>query len=157
MILFHASREELTEGAEIISAASSCSYELASIEIDKNRPDTATARKEALYSADTPEFAFYFMMMQKVSADDIKLYRVEAKVIWKAVFSITSAVNKRLQNGKAIESLVDEYWNPTKNWNFYEYLSPSFTVIEKIKNPKHKEYIMQDKYNRDYDLASSIS
>lgn len=37
-----------------------------------------------------------------------------------------------------LESLCSEYWNPTLDWQFYEFLSPEFMIIEHLETPDHK-------------------
>jgi len=157
MELYHASTKVFCIGDEIKSAAVSSFYEEATDAMDSGRPVNAPARKTALYSADSAEFALYFMLKQRVCRSEINLYRVEVKDPWKAVFSITHVIHRRIKQRRKISSLISEYWSPTKDWQFYEYLSPSFMVIDKMDHPVIDMIGMGFKSRKDYDLADSIS
>ncbi len=156
MELYHASRKVFSIGDEIKSGAVSSFYEEATDAMDAGRPENAPARRTALYSADSAEFAFYFMLKQGVCKSEINLYRVKVKDPWKAAFSITHVIHRRIEQRKNINSLVSEYWSPTKDWQFYEYLSTSFIVIDKMDHLVIDTVAMMFKSLQDHDLADSI-
>jgi len=159
MELYHASNKVFSIGDKITPEGVSSFYEKATDTMDSGRPKSAPARKTALYSADSLDFAFYFMLKQGICEKEINLYKVEVKDPWKAAFSITHIIHRRLEQGKNTNSLVREYWSPTKDWQFYEYLSISFVVIDEMEHiPANMMWRteMQFKALRDYDLAESI-
>ncbi|MBA7657100.1 hypothetical protein ES703_65031 [subsurface metagenome] len=157
MEFYHASKMALPIGEEIRSGVVSLYYEEATEALDSNRPESAPARKTALYSADSLEFAFYFLIKQNVCKSAINLYKVKVKHPWKAVFSIPHIVQRRIEEGKNIVTLINEYWEPTKNWQFYEYLSTSFVVIEQMDHPVIFDFEMKMKGLRDHELADQFS
>lgn len=157
MELYHASIKVFSIGDEIKSGAASSFYEEATDAMDSSRPENAPARKTALFSADSAEFALYFMLKQRICKSEINLYRVKVKDPWKTVFSITHVIHRRIEQRKNISSLVSEYWSPTKDWQFFEYLSPSFMVIDKMDHPVINTIAMKFKSLQDHDLADSIS
>lgn len=157
MEFYHASRKELPIGEEMRSGVVSLYYEEATEALDSNRPEGAPSRKTALYSADSLEFALYFLIKQNVCKRAINLYKVKIKDPWKSVFSIPHIVQRRIEEGKNIVTLIKEYWEPTKNWQFYEYLSTSFVVIEQMNYPVIFDFEMKMKGLRDHELADQFS
>lgn len=157
MEYYHASKTVFSIGEEIISGAISPFYPEASDALDSHRPKNAPARKTALYSADSLEFAFHFLIKQNVCKSAINLYKVKAKDPWQAVFSIPHAVQKRIVEGQNIDTLIAEYWEPTEKWNFYEYLSTSFVVIEQLKHPDIFYFEMSMKGLSDHELIDKVS
>jgi hypothetical protein len=157
MEFYHASKRALPIGEEIRSELVSVYYEEATKALDVNRPQNAPARKTALYSADSLEFALYFLIKQKVCKSAIKLYKVKVEHPWRAVFSIPHVVQRRIEEGKNVFTLIKEYWEPTKNWEFYEYLSTSFVVIEEMDHPVIFDFEMQMKGLHDHELADQFS
>lgn len=41
---------------------------------------------------------------------------------------------EKAARSEILESLAKEYWNPVREWAFYEYLSSTFTVVERLEN-----------------------
>ena len=58
-----------------------------------------------------------------------------------------------IKNGIDISSQLQEYWNPTKNWNCLEYLGREMIVLKDVSNAAHGDpltAIMNDRdiYNK---------
>ena len=156
MEFYHASKDVLPIGKELKSKSILRYYEEATVVLDSKRPKGAPAKKTSLFSSDSLEFALYFLLKQNIHKKAIKLYKVELKNQWKAVFSITHIIQRRLEKGKNIDLLIKEYWEPTRNWKFYEYLSPSFIVIEQMNHPILDEIEMKFKSMHDHNLADQF-
>jgi hypothetical protein len=133
---YHASRKKFSIGEEVISGELSPYYPNASDVLDSCRPKDAPARKTSLYTSDSIEFAFYFLKKERVCLNNINLYKVDVKDPWRAVFSIPHAIETRIAEGREVNTLIAEYWSPTQDWNFFEYLSRSFIVSEKLPHPE---------------------
>ena len=157
MELYHASRNEMKIGERLVSSTASEYYPEASNAIDLKRPNGKPARANALYCSDDPEFAVFFLMKQKVSVEDIKLYKVQALNFHKAPFAITHAVQRRIEKHENIESLVSEYWNPILKWSYYEFLTLEFTIQEILNTPEVNETIISVRYGNDSEQAQKIS
>ncbi len=157
MKYFHATTESLNDGQILTSSNPSSFYPNATQAMDNNRPDNAPERRTSFYTADSPEFAYYFLLKQGKSKDEINVYRVETEPPWKAVFSLTHAIQKKLQNNESVSAAIDEYWSPTKEWKFFEYLSSSIKIIEKVEISTINETLMLVSYQNDFDRASKIS
>lgn len=157
MELFHASRKIFKTGEIITGGNISTFYPAASNAIDARKPNNAPARRTALYCADSAEFAVYFLKMEKVPENEINLYKVNVNTFHRAPFSITHVVDKKLNTGDGVNALVEEYWKPEKDWNYYEYLVPEFKIVAILVKPKLNETILVHRSGQDHDLAKSIS
>ena len=157
MELYHASRKEMDVGDYIVSSYTSDFYPEASEEMDSERPCGKPSRAEALYCSDIDEFAVFYLMLQEVPKDKIKLYKVEVNDFHKAPFSITNVINRRIETDQPRDLLIKEYWNPRKNWTYYEFLTLEFTIIEKLEIPFVDEIAIRSRYGRDSDQAQQIS
>ena len=157
MELYHATRNVFSIGEEIISNSLSPYYPEASDALDSLRPDNAPARINALYSADSSAFAYYFLIKQNVCKSEINLYKVKVQDPWQAVFSIPHVIQRRIEKGQNIDSLINEYWDPTENWEFYEYLSTSFVITDQLDHPNIFKFEMQIKALSDSKLTDKFS
>lgn len=157
MELFHASKRIFSIGEVVPSGNISTFYPVASNEMDGRKPNDAPSRRTALFCADSEEFAVYFLKMEKVPEDEINLYKVKVNTFHRAPFSITHVVEQKLNSGESVEALIEEYWNPNKEWNYYEYLVPEFEVIEILQKPALNEIILVHRSTQDHALAKSIS
>jgi hypothetical protein len=157
MELYHASRKEMENGQHIVSTRTSDFYPEASKEMDSARPNGKPARTQALYCSDNPEFAVFYLMLQQVPIEEIKLYKVEVADFHKAPFCITSVVKRRIGKNEEVESLITEYWNPTLDWNYYEFLTLEFTIQEIVDTPLVNEVIIRYRYGNDSNQAQQIS
>lgn len=156
MEYYHASRTIFSIGEEVISGELSPYYPKASEVLDSCRPKDAPARKTSLYTSDSIEFAFYFLKKQRVCLNDINLYKVDVKDPWRAVFSIPHSIETRIAEGGDVDTLIAEYWSPTQDWNFFEYLSRSFIVTEKLPHPEISDPEMLFMAMSDSDLIDKI-
>lgn len=157
MELFHASKDLLSVGQVIKSNRANSFYVSASQQIDAKKPSQAPSRLQALYCSDQKEFAVFFLTYQGVTVDQINLYSVSVTGYHKAPFAITHQVESRLNKGVAVDQLVDEYWYPKRNWNYFEYLTLEFEVRDIISTPTLNEIALRTRYDRDFDLACQIS
>lgn len=62
----------------------------------------------------------------------IRVYRVELTSFHSAPVAILAELQSRLASGAPTQSLVQEYWFPTKTWQLMEVLAPSFVVKEEV-------------------------
>ena len=157
MELFHASVDELKVGDVIKSSRSSSFYPAASTEMDLHKPLGAPSRTRALYCADSDQFAVYFLMMENVLKEDIKLYKVKVKSFHKAPFAITHVIEGKLNKSEDVSNLIKEYWFPSKNWHFYEYLTMEFEVIAIIDLPWVDQIVISHQGGLDNAMAKTIS
>ena len=75
----------------------------------------------------------------------------------KAPFRLIRELDVRLESREPIQAVVEEYWNPHRNWVFWEYFGPIFTVVEEM--PPIGEiatYAFNIKYDEDIELGRSL-
>lgn len=159
MPLYHASTHQFAPGT-VLTPQGPSAYPNASQLIDVHRPDTAPARASAVFAAEEPEFAAYYLARQGVPHEDIRLYEVLMPDHHRAPFSLTHAIDRRIASQRNPEKQIQEYWNPTSRWNFWECFGPQAQVIRSVPTPsKHKVELVGIAYLRplnDYDIASDL-
>jgi len=75
----------------------------------------------------------------------------------RAPFRIIHELQNRLDSSRAVERLVEEYWSPTKDWNFFEYFGPSFSVLEEMPPVSAKDLeLFRYAYGIDLDLSDTF-
>jgi len=157
MIYYHATRVSLANGETVKSLYKNSVYEDASFEMDKNKPANVIGREYALYVADDPEFAVYYLLQEGVPLSEIFLFEVIPQQPYKAPFAITNQVHIRLNCNRCVSNLVNEYWNLSNGWSFNEYLTGTFDVVKQLKIPDIDESFLFTMYNCDVMKAESIS
>ena len=124
--------------------------------IDSGKPENAPSRRTALYCADSIDLCVYFLTKQSVDLEDIRLYEVQVEDHRKAPFCVTHIVHRRLENGENVDGLIQEYWHPTRDWNYFEYLTMKFKVTAKLDLPDINTIILAHRYSEDRDRALAI-
>ncbi|WP_072055727.1 hypothetical protein [Aliivibrio fischeri] len=157
MTYYHATKVVFIEKQKVSSSRKNAIYEDASSEMDKTKPANSIGREYALYVTDDPDFAVYYLMKEGVPLSDIMLYEVTPQTPYKSPFAVTNQVHVRLNSNRCVSNLVNEYWNPSKNWSFYEYLTGSFDVVKQIELPNIDEGFLSLMYNSDVIIAEGIS
>ena len=76
MNYYHATKVSLVNGETVKSLYKNSVYEDASFEMDKNKPANVIGREYALYVADDPEFAVYYLLKEGVPLSEILLFEV---------------------------------------------------------------------------------
>ncbi len=158
MELFHASKISYQIG-DIVNASATPSYYYpnATNLMDSMRPSGFPARSSARYSSDSEELCVYYLITQGVPESEIKLYRVRVNDYCKSPFAITHVVEKRIAQNIPVNNLIYEYWNPTKQWKNYEYLSTTFEILEILCVRSPNSIILCHTTGQDNTLANSIS
>lgn len=105
----------------------------ASTRIDSVRSVGSGTRLGAVFSAESAAAAHAFAYSQ-FQTDNIRVYQVKAAPFHKAPMAIVSEVQKRMARGESIDALVAEYWQPTQQWVFWEYLSESMVVVADVSD-----------------------
>ncbi len=75
----------------------------------------------------------------------------------KAPFRLVRELDARLEARKPIQAVVGEYWDPHRDWVFWEYFGPTFTVVEEMPPAGVIDtYGFNLKYDKDIDLGRSL-
>ncbi|OCH19268.1 hypothetical protein [Aliivibrio logei] len=157
MKFYHATTGQLSIGKQLYSSRQSSFYPRASMEMDKSKPNGVIGRKNALYCTNNEEFAVIFLMKQSVSLRNINLYEVKPNTPCKCPFAITHRVELKLQSGDCVEQLIKEYWAPSLSWEYYEYLTDSFEVVQQVNIPSIEQTMFNIIYDSDVRKAAGIS
>ncbi len=153
--LFHGTGTRLKDGELVVATYPCAYYPQAVAEIEKGRPTGRPSRSICLFAADTIVGATRFMDGQKVFPSWI--YEVEMDNYQCAPFRIAHEINLRLEAGKPVDKLVDEYWSPTLPWFFSEYFGPSFRVLREVQAAELVQLATFDlSYDRDIRLSKAI-
>jgi hypothetical protein len=71
--------------------------------------------------------------------------------------ALIDAARRNRGRPDALRELVEEYWQPTRGWRFWEYLGRSITVVEKLDLPSTVMLAGAfHRYNLDRDLAARL-
>lgn len=159
MPLYHASTRQFPPGTALTPQGPSA-YPNASQLMDAHRPNSVPARASAVFAAETPEFAAYYLALQGIPHEDIRLYEVSMPNHHRAPFSLTHAIDRRTTSHGNTQRQIQEYWNPTGNWNFWEFFGPQAQVIRSVPTPpEHEVELVRIAYLRpgnDYDIANDL-
>jgi len=78
-------------------------------------------------------------------------------VYHKAPFRLIHELSKRLKDSLPTTNPVREYWNPTHNWEFWEYFGPSFNVLGRVDAVNSVEaYAFGLRYENDCDFSGNL-
>lgn len=140
--LYHATTDLLIPGDTLISRVSDLPnepYRRAMEELLAKRcPEGRPLRMSSWFACDTPRLAAKYLDAQMSFGADKetrkgqpRLYAVEMDPSSKQPMVLVNAVALKLSEGKTniAMSLADEYWTSTKDWKFWEYLSPEIVVL----------------------------
>ena len=102
--------------------------------LEQRRPTSYYSRLSCWYACDTPEFAAKYLESeiardaQHVSGAPL-LYLIDLTSPSRHPMCLVNEIAKRLENNEThlAETLADEYWNPTLEWAFWEYLGEMIT------------------------------
>jgi hypothetical protein len=155
--LFHAALRELPAG-QVVTAVAPVTYypEVVSL-LEGQRPAGLPSRSVCVFASDSPVAVTRFLLGQSVRLEDINLYEVTMDVYHEAPFRLIHELSKRIKTKSPVQKLIDEYWQPQKQWVFLEYFGPSFTVIGPAKPVSQIELLaFQIKYEVDIDLSATL-
>ena len=81
-------------------------------------------------------------------------YEVSLDRCHRAPFAMATYALKIVTSGRKPEAPVDEYWHPQHEWNIWEYLGESATVIRRIRSIEEDRFgLMKIKLSEDLHLA----
>jgi hypothetical protein len=113
--------------------------------LDQRRPTGIPPRLSSWFACDQPHFAAKYLDAQLKYGPDrhsrngqSRIYAVEMDAPRKQPMCLVDAVTKCLsENQDEITLMVaDEYWRPTQEWRFFEYLSREMHVVAQVAWPE---------------------
>lgn len=118
---------------------------------DYYKPSKSIERKRAIFTFDSIKHCLAFDNKKKY------IYKVDIpKTTGHPMRLLQCFVQNKNKPNNIRKQIVDEYWEPSENWKFYEYLSARMTILEQC-NVNH---IMRapglDDYVADYELMNTF-
>ena len=103
------------------------------------------SRLSSWFAFDKAEFAAVYLTIERNRlAPDQKpveetgfIYAVEMTKFSRHPMILVDAIAKKVSTGNRqyADKLAAEYWNPTQNWKFWEYISPEIVFVERTSWP----------------------
>lgn len=162
MSLFHVSCKEYQIG-EIINAndfESTKYYENATDNqknwiddfLDNIKPTNAPERRKTVFAFDSLDNCSSF---KNKCEGEVYYYKVEMLNPIGCPMCLTDAL---VENNEELNNRIgEEYWSPTKEWKYLEYLSSQMTVIERLPKPNFMNSAKgMTNYIADKNLAKEI-
>lgn len=126
--------------------------------LSAGRPDNEPSRKKCIYAFDKPEYCYYYGRSQMTKAKTLHLYKCEMDCLLGHPMILVGYLSKKLSKSQR-KQIHSEYWNPTRDWYFLEYLSTKMDIIEEITiddDLESKIYAAGSNYADDYDEAKRL-
>ncbi len=164
MILYHASYKIFEIGQTYIAEREtpyflekqSQGMEWVDLLLNEYKPEHAPLRQQTFFACDSVENCYAFIS-SKSNVDIAPIYyKVEMDNPVKCVMCLTDIFRHVSSDDPNRPVYAKEYWSPTQEWRYYEYLSKRMTILEIVSEP---DIILKNKgkvnYNADKDLRKS--
>lgn len=103
--------------------------------LDENSPEGFPSRKRTFYACDTILNCKALKSTIIANSDCVpKIYKVKMNNPKKAPMALVTRLLQLGNDNPSNINLANEYWTPTKDWRFYEYLSEEMEILEEIIN-----------------------
>jgi hypothetical protein len=103
--------------------------------LDDHSPEDFPSRKKSFYACDTIANC---KALKSTICNDVdcipRIYKVRLSNPKKVPMALVTHLFKLGEDNASNINIVNEYWTPTEEWNFYEYLSEEMEIIEEIPN-----------------------
>lgn len=121
--------------------------------LNQNKPENAPERQTTFFACDCIENCYAYISSRYPDRKaEYKFYCVEMQNPVRGVMTLTELVCRLGVNHNRLNEVIQEYWNPTKGWKYFEYLSNKMTIIEKLEIKKEQILFAKIKYQDDFDL-----
>lgn len=119
--------------------------------LDNSKPENAPERKNAIFAFDSIENCVAFKGQNKANF----YYKVRMNNPIACPMCLTDALKEN--ETEANIRISNEYWNPSKDWKFLEYLSSEMEIIEIIEAPDLYQLAKgKMNYDDDHKLKKSV-
>jgi hypothetical protein len=143
MTLFHASYE-IFEVGQIYTADRITPYFLEKqtqnlkwidLLLNEYKPDHAPIREQTFFACDSVENCHAYISSLNRPAKVPSYYKVEMENPVKCVMCLTDLLRIVGDANPNVNVYAQEYWTPTLEWKYYEYLSNEMTILEVVPEP----------------------
>ncbi len=83
-------------------------------------------------------------------------YEIEMDAIGGFPMVLTGRMIAHRNNAEILRAIAEEYWRPTKDWKYYEYIGNEMTIISEVKFDASQRNKSRDEYMMDYNKALYI-
>ncbi len=122
--------------------------------LDTYRPEEFPLRRKCIYAFDKPGHCFFFLDREPDVTDHC--YEIEMDAIGGFPMVLTGRMIAHRNNAEILRAIAEEYWRPTKDWKYYEYIGNEMTIISEVKFDASQRNKSRDEYMMDYDRALYI-
>ncbi|MDI1316899.1 hypothetical protein [Flavobacterium sp.] len=103
--------------------------------LDENSPEDFPSRKKSFYACNTIANCKALKSTICNEADCIpRIYKVRMNNPIKVPMALVTHLFKLGEDNTVNTDIANEYWTPTEEWKFYEYLSEEMEIIEEMIN-----------------------
>ncbi len=143
MQLFHASTNlyragDVLHGRDHAYAGPRAKFES---RVAEKRSHLDRDRRNSLFATTTEYFAEIYQKAQwgdglfnSSPGAELHLYRIDCEVVSGHPMALLDIAFQAMQQGRDVkfDAIVSEYWSPTNEWSYLEFLSGQFTVTEEL-------------------------
>jgi hypothetical protein len=102
--------------------------------LDSQKSNKMPSRKKAFYACDSINNCKILKNTVAKLHCTPKIYKVSMTNPSKSPISLVNHLFKLGKDHRIVNDVAKEYWNPTQNWKFYEYLSEEMEIIQEVLN-----------------------
>lgn len=161
MKLYHASFEDLTTGKRHSKANQRTikpyQKKIESL-FDNHRPSNCHSRLTSWFAFKKIEDAAFYIMMEKKwekIPDKPHIFKVKiANPLYHPMYLVDFLL--KIDDEKTQNKIISEYWNPTHDWNFMEYLGEEIWIDREEEFPDDTTGVSLNYYMLDKSLAQKI-
>lgn len=126
--------------------------------LEEARNDRASSRRSAVYASNTLANAARFLVSQPDDKGRPVLgYEVEITDQSPSPMVLIGYIDAHGRTFPSLSSCIEEYWAPTKEWKFLEFVSPSFSVTTVLGNVSDEAlWLASEDYEFDRQLAQNL-
>jgi len=121
--------------------------------LNQNKPKNAPERRNTFFACDCIENCYAYISSRYPDRKaEYKFYCVEMENPVSGVMCLTDLLYDLGDTNSNLNNVVAEYWYPTKEWKYLEFLSKKMTIIERLEIKREQILFAKIKYQDDYDL-----
>ncbi len=133
-------------------------------QFERQRPRDASSRYSSYFACGSLSHCEAYLRAEQHSGvidsgrgQTRKYYRVEMEFPQKAAMALVYRASTKWTDTATLQAIIREYWQPTKLWVFWEFLSPRMKIVEVCSNTSSIEaYVAWEHYRHDSNLAKEL-
>lgn len=122
--------------------------------LDLYKPAEYPFRKKCIYAFDKPGHCFAFLFGKPT--EGVHCYEIEMDAVGGFPMILTGLLQKNKDNPINLKAIADEYWHPTQEWKFCEYIGREMRIVSEVNRNKFDCAISGYKYQNDGNKAKGM-